>query len=179
MPEKQEPQLAVFAGGCFWCTEAIFQRIKGVLSVTPGYSGGKQESPSYEDVGTGNTGHAEAVQIIFDPEFITFDTLLDVFFATHDPTTINRQGNDEGAQYRSIIFYADEKQKSAAEDAFDRAQANNESLIVTLLLPLEKFYEAEENHKDYFNNHKEAGYCKAVIDPKIKKLFKDFPDITT
>jgi peptide-methionine (S)-S-oxide reductase len=173
-----EQQTAVFAGGCFWCTEAIFQRVKGVHSVIPGYAGGKMENPSYEDVSTGNTGHAESIQIIFNPKVVSYDTLLDIFFATHDPTTINSQGHDVGAQYRSIIFYVDEKQKSSAEEAVTRAQQNHKDLIVTLILPLEKFYEAEDYHKNYYNAHKDAAYCNAVIDPKIKKLFKEFPDIT-
>ena len=132
-------------------------------------------NPNYEEVSTGNAGHAEAVEIVFNPNIITYESLLDIFFKTHDPTTINQQGADTGAQYRSIVFYSNEDQKNAAESGITKAQKNYKDLIVTLILPLEKFWKAEDYHQDYYNNNKEANYCKAVIDPKIKKLFKEFP----
>lgn len=172
-------QIAIFAGGCFWCTEAIYQRVKGVISVVPGYSGGPNNNPSYEDVSTGNSGHAESVKIIFNPDEVSYNTLLDIFFATHDPTTINKQGNDEGAQYRSVVFYDGDNQKEKAEKAVARAQENYKNMIVTLLLPLKSFHEAEHNHHNYYNENKDKNpYCKVVIDPKIKKLLQKFPDQT-
>jgi peptide-methionine (S)-S-oxide reductase len=172
-------QTAVFAGGCFWCTEAIFRRVKGVLSVTSGYCGGKQENPSRVDVHTGNTGYAECVQIIYDQSVVSYDKLLEVFFATHDPTTINRQGHDEGAQYRSVIFYKDEQQKHSAEEGMARAQEHYKDLIVTHLEPHKKFYEAQEYHQNFYDKENDRpDYCRLIIDPKIKKLFKEFPDIT-
>ena len=179
MPEKSSPQTAVFAGGCFWCTEAIFRRIKGVLSVTSGYCGGKQDNVTREEVHTGNTGYAECVKIIFDPDIISYAKLLDVFFATHDPTTINKQGHDVGAQYRSVVFYEDESQKNEAQEAIARAQENYEDLIVTHLEPFKKFQEAEDYHQKFYDKDNDRpDYCRLIIDPKIKKLFKEFPDLT-
>jgi peptide-methionine (S)-S-oxide reductase len=175
---KDKPQIAVFAGGCFWCTEAIFQRLKGVLSVTPGYTGGKMENPSYEVVSTSTTGHAEAIKIIFDPAIIIYETLLEVFFKTHDPTTVDRQGSDVGEQYRSEIFYINDEQKREAEAAIKKFQPEFENKIVTKLTKFEKFYEAEKYHKNYYNNNKSAGYCRIVIDPKIQKLYKNFGNLT-
>lgn len=158
------------ANGCFWCTEAVFQRLRGVNSVLPGYSGGTIENPTYEQVSTGNTGHAESIEIKFDPKQISYQDLLYVFFKTHDPTTLNRQGGDEGPQYRSAIFYTNEKQKEVALKAKDEAQKDYEDSIVTEVVKFEKFYPAEDYHKDFYNNNREYGYCKLVIDPKIKKL---------
>jgi methionine-S-sulfoxide reductase len=161
---------ATLAGGCFWCTEAIFKRIKGVKKVTSGYTGGNIENPSYEQVSSSSTGHAEAIQITYAPNVISYDDLLYIFFRTHDPTTLNRQGADVGTQYRSAIFYHNETQKKKAEKALKEAQRQYESKIVTEIVPFKKFYKAEDYHKDYYKNHTDAAYCKLVIDPKIKKL---------
>ncbi|HVT00714.1 MAG TPA: peptide-methionine (S)-S-oxide reductase MsrA [Patescibacteria group bacterium] len=171
-------ETATFAGGCFWCTEAIFQRLKGVMSVLPGYSGGETENPSYEDVSSGTTGHAEATQIEFDPSVISFEKLVEIFFHLHDPTTLNRQGNDVGTQYRSAIFYHDEKQKEEALKV--KKQIEDEHVysdpIVTEIVPFKAFYVAEDYHKNYYNNNKEAGYCRVIIDPKIKKLLAEYKE---
>lgn len=174
--EKKNFETATFAGGCFWCTEAIFKRLKGVVSVTSGYSGGKTEKPFYEQVSTGTTDHAEAVQIQFDPKIISFSKLLDVFWATHDPTTLNRQGQDIGTQYRSVIFYHNDKQK---EEAFtSKKQFEKEKIykgkIVTEIIPFTSFYKAEEYHQNYYESHKDYPYCSFVINPKIKKLLAKF-----
>lgn len=169
-------QTAVFGGGCFWCTEAAFQRIKGVTRVVPGYAGGQVVDPSYQQVTTGSTGHAEVVQVDFDPDIVSYKDLLKVFFAVHDPTTLNRQGNDIGPQYRSIILYADEEQKKAATDFI--ADLNKEvGGIVTEVKPLTEFYEAEEYHHDYFNRNPNAGYCQAIISPKVAKLRKAYAEM--
>jgi peptide-methionine (S)-S-oxide reductase len=165
-------EIATLGGGCFWCTEAVFNRIRGVEKVRSGYSGGHVENPSYEQVSTGKTGHAEVVQISFDPKVITYEEILEIFFATHDPTTLNRQGADVGTQYRSVIFYHDEQQRQTAEKVIQRL--NSEGLwsapIVTKIEPLKTFYEAEEYHRDYFKRHPEKAYCHVVIAPKIAKL---------
>jgi len=171
-------ETVTFSGGCFWCTEAIFKRIKGVESVTSGYSGGKIENPTYEQVYSGTTGHAEAIQIEFDPKIISYEKLLEVFFKLHDPTTLNRQGNDVGTQYRSAIFYHGEKQKTQAEKAKLKMQKIYRGKIVTEIVPFSNFYKAENYHQNYFENNKNAPYCQVVIDPKIQKLYKDFKDIT-
>lgn len=165
-------KLATFAGGCFWCTEAIFLRIKGVTKVTPGYSGGHVMNPTYEQVTTGNTGHAEAVQIEFDPTLVTYEYLLEIHFATHDPTTLNRQGNDTGPQYRSVVFYHDENQKNSVVKYLEELEAMNsyEKPIVTEVKKFEKFYEAEDYHKNYYNKNMTLPYCKVVIEPKLEKL---------
>lgn len=173
---KQDSQKATLAGGCFWCTEAIFKRLKGVISVMPGYAGGKVDSPTYEQVCSGTTGHAEAIEIEFDPSIISFVKILDVFFATHDPTTKNRQGNDEGPQYRSVVFYHDENQK---EQAIKEVEKLNNSKkynkpIVTEIVPFTNFFPAEDYHKNYYDNNRTAPYCMAVIDPKIRKLMENF-----
>lgn len=168
---------AVFAGGCFWCTEAIFQGLKGVTSVLPGYSGGKVVNPTYEQVCDGNTGHAEATEIEFDPAIIPFTVLLEVFFATHDPTTMNRQGNDVGPQYRSVIFYTSPEQKQQAEEYVKAAQKDFDRPIVTTIEPLDKFYVAENYHQNYFNNNKNQPYCQAVINPKLKKFREKFANL--
>lgn len=167
---------ATVAGGCFWCTEAVFQRLKGVLAVVPGYAGGKVNFPTYEQVCGGRTGHAEAIQITFDPTIISFQTLLDVFFATHNPTTLNRQGNDVGTQYRSAIFYHSEEQKRIAEESKEQHEKEGKypDPFVTEIVPFTNFYEADDYHKKYYDNNKSAPYCTVVIDPKIQKLLKEF-----
>ncbi|WOO41942.1 peptide-methionine (S)-S-oxide reductase MsrA [Rubellicoccus peritrichatus] len=169
-PEKLET--ATLGAGCFWCVEAVFQRINGVYDVKPGYTGGKNPNPTYEQICTGQTGHAEVAQLEFDPEQISFSEILDIFFKSHDPTTLNRQGNDVGTQYRSAIFYHDDAQKAAAEASiakWNEAKAYDDP-IVTEVTPLDVFYEAENYHDDYYNNNPNAGYCAYVIRPKLKKL---------
>jgi len=161
---------ATLAAGCFWCVEAVFQRTKGVKSVIPGYTGGTKPNPTYQEVCIENTGHAEATQIIFDPKIISYEKLLDVFWHAHDPTTLNRQGPDTGEQYRSAIFYHDEKQKKIAEKSKAKEQKEFDKPIVTEIKPLKKFYEAEDYHKNYYNRNKFAPYCMLVIRPKLKKL---------
>jgi peptide-methionine (S)-S-oxide reductase len=175
MSEKKLAQ-ATFAAGCFWCTEAVFKRLKGVISVVSGYTGGHTDQPTYEDVSTGQTGHAEAIQITFDPEVISYAKLLDVFWHLHDPTTLNRQGNDVGTQYRSAIFYHDAKQKKIAEESKAKADASGlyQDRIVTEIVPFDKFYPAEAYQQDYFDRNRLQPYCKLVIEPKIRKLYKDF-----
>jgi peptide-methionine (S)-S-oxide reductase len=165
---------AVFGGGCFWCLQAIFYRLKGVTKVTSGYAGGQVQKPSYEQVCSGRTGHAEVVKIDFDPETVSYRNLLEVFFKAHDPTTPNRQGADVGSQYRSIILYSVESQKKAADDYIEELKKTKafENPIVTELKPLEVFYPAEAYHQDYYQLHPEKGYCQAVIAPKLAKLFK-------
>lgn len=154
-------ETAYFGGGCFWCTEAIFQKLRGVNAVTSGYAGGSLKEPDYETVSLGKTGHAEVIQIIFDPMIISYSVLLDVFFHTHDPTTINQQGNDYGTQYRSIILYATEKQKQKAEDMIKKLQENHEFIrtIVTEIKKFEVFYSAEAYHKNYYDKNQDQLYC--------------------
>ncbi|HTX86681.1 MAG TPA: peptide-methionine (S)-S-oxide reductase MsrA [Candidatus Nanoarchaeia archaeon] len=175
MPENNL-QKATFAGGCFWCTEAIFKRLKGVRSVMSGYAGGAVENPSYEEVSSGETGHAEATQIIFDPLITPYDKLLKIYWASIDPTTLNRQGNDVGSQYRSVIFYHDEAQKTAAEKSRAELAASGKysAPIVTAIEPFANFYPAEDYHRDYYDLHKDDSYSRAVIAPKIKKLEEHF-----
>jgi len=167
-------EVATFAGGCFWCTEAVFSQLKGVEKVESGYSGGKLENPTYEQVSTGTTGHAEAVQITFDPDAISYKEMLEIFFSTHDPTTLNRQGPDVGTQYRSIIFYHNDEQKAIAEHVIKEMteEKNFDAPIVTQIEPFKAFYEAEDYHRDYFKRHPEQQYCRLVIAPKIAKLQK-------
>ncbi len=167
-------EIATFAGGCFWCTEAVFKRLKGVNSVLPGYAGGHVDNPSYDQVSMGRTGHAEAIQIEFDPSVISYEKLLDVHFNTHNPTTLNRQGNDVGPQYRSVIFYHDEKQKDLAEKAKLEIQKIYRDQIVTEIVPYTNFFVAEDYHKNYYDNHKDAAYCDIVISPKIHKLMEKY-----
>lgn len=164
------------AGGCFWCTEAIFQRLKGVSSVVSGYSGGTMDKPSYEAVSSGQTGHAEAIQIQFDPQFISLKDILKVFFKTHDPTSLNQQGADVGTQYRSAIFYNSDQQKKQAKEVMEELKSSYAKPIVTQLLPYQSFYKAEAYHQDYYNLHHDQPYCQLVIDPKIQKLYKEFKD---
>lgn len=163
-------EIATFGGGCFWCMEAVYVRLPGVISVTSGYTGGKTENPSYRQVCNGDTGHAEVTQIEFDPTKISYDKLLTVFWQAHDPTTLNRQGADEGTQYRSAIFYHDEKQKLLAEKSKLAAQPDFKSPIVTEIAPLKKFYPAEDYHQGYYESHTDAPYCQVVITPKLEKL---------
>lgn len=170
-------ETATLAGGCFWCTEAVFKRLKGVSSVTSGYCGGKISKPSYEQVSTGQTGHAEAIQIRFDPKIISYEHLLDIFWATHDPTTLNKQGADVGNQYRSSIFYHNSEQKRVAEESKSKMEKSGKlnSNIVTEIVPFEKFYTAEEYHQDFYDTYKDANpYCSIVVDPKVKKLLEQF-----
>ncbi|MCL5428925.1 MAG: peptide-methionine (S)-S-oxide reductase MsrA [Chloroflexi bacterium] len=169
-----QTETAVFGGGCFWCTEAAFQRLKGVTRVVPGYAGGEVADPSYEQVTTGRTGHAEVVQVEFDADVISYHDLLKVFFAVHDPTTPDRQGNDIGPQYRSIIFYANEGQKKEAIEFIGELNKEIGGGIVTEVKPLTEFYEAEEYHHNYFNRNPHAGYCQFIISPKMTKLHKEF-----
>jgi peptide-methionine (S)-S-oxide reductase len=172
-------ETAVFGGGCFWCTEAIFTELRGVQSVMPGYAGGTVENPSYEAVCAGNTGHAEVIKIEFDPSQISFNDLLTVFFATHDPTTINRQGADIGAQYRSIVLTTTDEQKRAAIAFIKKLNDADPGgrPVVTEVKPLEKFYEAEDYHKNYFKNNPTQPYCQVIIEPKVQKLEKEFAEL--
>ena len=163
-------ETATLAGGCFWCLDAVFKQIPGVISVSSGYSGGTKESPSYEEVCSGNTGHAEAVKITFDPERLSYTQLLRYFWESHDPTTPNRQGHDVGTQYRSVIFYENDAQKQAAEASRDAEQKNLTAPIVTEIIPLKKFWVAEKYHQDYFANNPGNGYCNVVIRPKVQKI---------
>jgi peptide-methionine (S)-S-oxide reductase len=163
-------ELATVGGGCFWCTEAVLERLPGVKKVVSGYAGGKTANPTYEEVCTGQSGHAEVIQVEFDPAVISYDKILEVFFEAHDPTTLNRQGADEGTQYRSVIFYHNEAQQKTAARAKIAAQALWPDPIVTEVSPLTKFYPAEKYHQDYFRNNPNQGYCTFVIKPKMKKL---------
>lgn len=169
---KPRTEKATFGGGCFWCLEAVFERVPGVKSVVSGYSGGNVKRPSYEMVHTGTTGHAEVIQIVFDPEVVSYEDLLEVFWHCHDPTTLNRQGPDEGTQYRSIILYHNEDQKEAALASYRELTASRAFAdpIVTQLVPFKVFYPAERYHQDYFRRNKNAPYCQAYIVPKIEKL---------
>ena len=171
---NQNKETAVFGGGCFWCTEAVFQNLRGVLSVESGYTGGGVKNPSYEQVSSGTTGHAEANKIEFDPGQISFRDLLEVFFAMHDTTTLNRQGNDVGTQYRSAIFYSSDGQKKQAEEFIAAAQKDFDSPIVTQLKPLGEFYKAENYHQNYYNQNSDKPYCRLVISPKLQKLKEKF-----
>ena len=161
---------ATFGGGCFWCLEAVFERVDGVKSVTSGYAGGAMPDPNYKEVCNGDTGHAEAIQIEFDPGKVSYEQLLEVFWAAHDPTTLNRQGADAGTQYRSVILYQNDAQKAAAEKSLAAAQKEFGGKVVTQVAPLTKFYPAEGYHQDYYRNNKNAPYCMMVIMPKLKKL---------
>lgn len=170
--------VATLAGGCFWCTEAVYERMKGVNDVVSGYIGGHVENPSYEQVCAKNTGHAEAVEIYYDPQRTNFQELLKVFFKTHDPTTLNQQGNDRGPQYRSAIFYHSDEQKKIAEAYIKQLDASGEfrSPIVTTLEKASKFYPAEEYHQDYYRRNPNAGYCRVVVREKVEKFNKSFKD---
>ena len=169
-------EIATLAGGCFWCLEAVYDEMKGVESVESGYMGGKTENPSYDDVCSGETGHAEVVQIAFDPEVVSFTEILGVFFAIHDPTTLNRQGNDVGTQYRSAIFYHSPAQKAAAELTIANLKANStyDGPIVTEVAPVSKFYPAENYHQEYFRRNPAQPYCSFVVRPKLAKFRRQF-----
>ena len=171
-PEKPKLEVATFGGGCFWCLEAFFERIKGVKSVVSGFAGGQTPRPTYEMVCTGLTGHAEVVQIEFDPSVVTYDDLLSIFWLCHDPTTPNRQGVDVGTQYRSIILFHDEAQKKAALKSYEKATADHmyPNPIVTELVPFTKFYAADRHHQDYYRKNPSADYCQMVITPKLQAL---------
>lgn len=166
-------EIATFGGGCFWCMDAVFKMLPGVKSITSGFAGGHTENPTYRQVCEGDTGHAEVIQIVFDPHQITYAKLLDYFWDAHDPTTLNRQGADEGTQYRSIILCSDEKQKLLAEKSKLEAQKKFRSPIVTEIVPLKKFYKAEEYHQDYYANNPDQPYCRIVIRPKVEKFEKE------
>ncbi len=176
--ENIKTDTATFGSGCFWCTEAIFERVKGVIDVVSGYSGGHVDNPTYEEVCNGTTGHAECTQITFNPDIISYDELLEIFWKTHDPTTLNRQGNDVGTQYRSVIFYHNEEQRQKAE--YYRHKLEEQKIwkdpIVTEISPLAKFYVAEKYHQDYYENNPYQGYCAFVITPKVEKFEKVFKE---
>lgn len=177
--EPQNPsnmQQATFGAGCFWCVEAIFERLEGVYNVESGYSGGHTDNPSYQQVTSGRTGHAEVIRFDFNPDVISFEQLLEVFWHTHNPTTLNRQGADVGTQYRSVIFYHDESQKTAALASRERTDGSGlwSDPIVTEISPLINYYTAENYHQDYFNNNPNAGYCSVVIAPKVRKFMREF-----
>jgi peptide-methionine (S)-S-oxide reductase len=168
--ETMKTQTATLGGGCFWCVEAVYESLPGVLSVVSGYAGGQTENPTYEQISTGRTGHAEVVQIEYDPEKITYGRLIDLFWEAHDPTTLNRQGADVGTQYRSIILTNDDEQARLARESLERAQAKFKSPIVTEIVPLTKFYPAEDYHQDFYRRNPNHPYNQAVVRPKLKKL---------
>ena len=167
---SSKTEFATIGGGCFWCMEAVFQHVPGVIHSVSGYAGGHTDNPTYEDICGHDTGHAEVIQLEFDPALISYEKVLEIFFEAHDPTTLNRQGADEGDQYRSVIFYHNEEQHLAAGRARLAAQARHEDPIVTEVAPLKKFWRAEDYHQDYFNQHPNQGYCAFVIKPKVTKL---------
>lgn len=172
-------QVAVFGGGCFWCTEAVFKELKGVISVAPGYAGGTVKNPTYEQVCTGKTGHAEVIMITYDPSGVAFNDLLTVFFATHDPTSLNRQGNDVGPEYRSVVFYTSEEQKDETLKFIKDLEASDPGgkPIVTEVVPLSAFYEAEDWQHDYYKKNSTAPYCQLIIEPKVQKLQTKFANL--
>jgi peptide-methionine (S)-S-oxide reductase len=176
MPNQPAESKVTVAGGCFWCLEAVFEQLRGVTRVESGYAGGQLASPSYQVVCTGQTGHAEVVQVTFDPSIVSYREILEVFFATHDPTTLNRQGHDVGTQYRSAVFYHTPEQKQMAEEVIAALTAENiwDRPIVTEVVPLDKFYPAEPYHQGYYRGHPTQGYCQAVITPKVAKFRKRF-----
>ena len=173
-------ETATLAGGCFWCTEAFLKRLRGVTKVVPGYTGGEVENPAYEQVCSGRTGHAEAVQVEFDPNEISYGDILEVFFELHDPTTLNRQGADVGTQYRSAIYYHSPEQKDSAERAIEAVNESGKhrDKVVTEVSPFQRFYEAEDYHLDFYDRNKAYPYCQVVINPKIEKLYKSFAPLT-
>ena len=172
-------ETAVFGGGCFWCVEAVFKMLKGVDSVIPGYTGGDIINPTYEQVSMGNTGHVESIKIVYDSALISYSTLLTIFFASHNPTELNRQGNDVGTQYRSVIFYSDKSQKETAENMIISINKSSKfgKNIVTTVEPLKTFYIAENYHHDYYENHKNSPYCQVVINPKLAKIKESYTDL--
>ncbi len=167
------PEIAVFGGGCFWCTEAVFRELKGVMEVMAGYAGGTKKNPTYERISSGESDHAEVIRIVFDPAVISYRDLLTVFFATHNPKSLNRQGNDAGAQYRSLVLYSNSEQKAAAEKYI----AELGDGIVTRIEPLGEFYDAEEYHRDYYRKNAKAPYCELMIDPKLAKVREQFAEL--
>jgi len=169
-------EIATLGGGCFWCVEAIYQDLNGVLKVESGYSGGHIDNPTYKEVCSGLTGHAEVIQVTFDPAIVSFQDVLRVFFTVHDPTTLNRQGNDSGTQYRSVIYYHSEAQKKVAEAAIIEAKEAWDDPIVTEVSPFEKFYKAEDYHQNYYKDNPNQGYCSFIIAPKVKKFREKFKD---
>jgi peptide-methionine (S)-S-oxide reductase len=176
--ESKDLETATFGAGCFWCVEAIFEELKGVHTVASGYSGGKVDNPTYREVCTGLTGHAEAIQVQFDPTVISYETLVKVFFTTHDPTTLNRQGADSGTQYRSVIFYHDQEQKAIAEKMKKEfAPTLWDDPIVTEISPFTKFFKAEEYHQNYYKDNPNQGYCRIVINPKVQKFREHFAEL--
>ena len=168
--EPMKTETATLGGGCFWCVEAVYERLPGIISVVSGYAGGQTENPTYEQIGTGKTGHAEVVQIAYDPSKISYEKIIDLFWDAHDPTTLNRQGADVGTQYRSIILTASDDEARIAKESRDRAQNNFKSPIVTEIVPLTKFYSAEDYHQDFYRENPMHPYNLAVIRPKLKKL---------
>jgi peptide-methionine (S)-S-oxide reductase len=172
-------EIAVFGGGCFWCTEAVFKMLKGVIRVVPGYAGGTTENPTYDQVCRGTTGHAEVISIEYQPDQISFSSLMTVFFGSHDPSTKNRQGNDIGTQYRSVIFFTTPEQEKEAKSFINEinASSKNGQAIVTEVEPLKKFYEAENYHQDYFARNKQNPYCELVINPKLEKVQEKFAEL--
>lgn len=176
MDSVNSPQIAVFGGGCFWCTEAVFEELRGIISVIPGYAGGETPDPTYEQVSSGKTGHAEVAKFEFNPKQINFKDLLTVFFGIHDPTTVNRQGADVGTQYRSIILYTNEQQKQQVEEYIEKLKVDGVA-VITELKPLEKFYPAEDYHRQYYIHHKDQSYCQIVINPKLEKLRQEFSEL--
>jgi peptide-methionine (S)-S-oxide reductase len=178
MPETKKLETATFANGCFWCTEAIFKRVNGVISVMSGYTGGNTENPTYYEVASKTTGHAESLQLQYDPKIISYETLLDIFWATHDPTSLNQQGYDVGTEYRSAIFYHNDKQKEIAEESKKTLDESGkyDKPIVTEIAPFTKFYKAEEENQNFYESGGRPDYCRVIIDPKIKKLLANFKD---
>ncbi len=174
--EDYSHETIVFGGGCFWCTEAVFKMLKGVISVEPGYAGGRTESPDYEEVRSGTTGHAEVVKVVYDPHKISLEDLLTVFFASHDSTTVNKQGNDVGEQYRSVILCTTKEQEAKAKKIIEQINfsTTHGKPIVTHVAPLGIFYQAEPEHRDYYEKHPEEAYCRVVINPKLEKVKKNF-----
>ncbi|MES2088198.1 MAG: peptide-methionine (S)-S-oxide reductase MsrA [Patescibacteria group bacterium] len=179
MAETGKKEVAIFGGGCFWCTEAVFKMLRGVSSVLPGYSGGTTKNPTYDEVSTGRTGHAEVIRLEYDPTLVKYRDLLTVFFGSHDPTTRNRQGNDVGTEYRSVIFYTTPEQKKVAEDFIKEINDSNEhgAPVVTELEPIDVFYEAENYQRDYFANNPGNPYCEVIINPKLEKVQKNFANL--
>jgi len=179
MDANAQKEIAVFGGGCFWCTEAVFERLRGVISVMPGYAGGMIKNPTYRQVSTGKTGHAEVVRVEYDPAQISYGDLLAVFFATHDPTTLNRQGADVGTEYRSVILHTTDDQKRQAEafiEDLNRSDPHGRPLV-TEVAPLIEFYEAEHPHREFYRNNSSAPYCQVVIEPKLAKLHTRFTEL--
>jgi peptide-methionine (S)-S-oxide reductase len=172
-------ELAIFGGGCFWCTEAVFQMLKGVSRVRSGYAGGTVPNPTYEQVSSGRTGHAEVIEIEYDPELVKYRDLLTVFFGSHDPTTLNRQGNDVGTQYRSVVFYTNPEQEAEARKLIKEINSSNQmgDQVVTEVVPLDQFYVAEDYHQNYYRQNQSQGYCQVIINPKLEKVQKEFANL--